>query len=78
MMQISDIIAQLEQLHQGAKEAIATVESLEKLEDLRINYLGKKGQVSKILGTMGKLSPEERPKVGAIDNTIKQGIHAIP
>ncbi|MDJ0519583.1 MAG: phenylalanine--tRNA ligase subunit alpha [Trichodesmium sp. MO_231.B1] len=73
-MQISDIEIQLKELGQGATEAIAIAESLEKLEDLRISYLGKKGQVSKILGAMGKLSPEERPKVGAIANEVKQAI----
>ena len=73
-MQISDIRTQLEELRQEATKAIATAESLEKLEYLRINYLGKKGQVSKILGVMGKLSPEERPKVGAIANEVKQAI----
>jgi len=73
-MQISDIETQLKELGQGATEAIAIAESLEKLEDLRISYLGKKGQVSKILGAMGKLSPEERPKVGAIANEVKQAI----
>ncbi len=71
-MQISDIETQLEELRLGATAAIATAESPEKLEELRINYLGKKGQVSKILGGMGKLSPEERPKVGAIANKVKQ------
>ena len=73
-MQISDIKTQLEELRQGATEAIAIAENLEKLENLRINYLGKKGQVSKILGAMGKLSTEERPKVGAIANEVKQAI----
>ncbi|MGK7920137.1 MAG: phenylalanine--tRNA ligase subunit alpha [Trichodesmium sp.] len=73
-MQISDIKTQLQELNLAATEAIATAESLEKLEELRINYLGKKGQVSKILGAMGKLSPEERPKVGAIANEVKQAI----
>lgn len=67
-----DIETQLTELREAATEAIATAESLEKIEELRINYLGKKGQVSKILGGMGKLSPEERPKIGAIANEVKQ------
>lgn len=71
-MQISDIETQLTELRLAATEAIATAESLEKLEELRINYLGKKGQLSQVLGSMGKLSPEERPKIGAIANDVKQ------
>ncbi|GFZ96718.1 phenylalanine--tRNA ligase subunit alpha [Okeania sp. KiyG1] len=74
--QLTEIETQLTELRQTATEAIATTENLEKLEELRINYLGKKGQVSKILGGMGKLSPEERPKVGAIANQVKQAIQS--
>ncbi|NEP06079.1 MAG: phenylalanine--tRNA ligase subunit alpha, partial [Okeania sp. SIO4D6] len=74
--QLTEIETQLTELRQTATEAIATTENLEKLEELRINYLGKKGQVSKILGGMGKLSPEERPKVGAIANEVKQAIQS--
>ncbi|NET42979.1 MAG: phenylalanine--tRNA ligase subunit alpha [Okeania sp. SIO2B3] len=73
---MTEIETQLTELRQTATEAIATTENLEKLEELRINYLGKKGQVSKILGGMGKLSPEERPKVGAIANQVKQAIQS--
>lgn len=73
-MQISDIETQLTELRLAATEAIATAESLEKLEELRINYLGKKGQLSQVLGSMGKLSPEERPKIGAIANDVKQAL----
>lgn len=71
---MTDIQTQLKELRQTATQAIATIENLDKLEELRINYLGKKGQVSKILGGMGKLSPEERPKIGAIANEVKQAI----
>lgn len=74
--QLTEIETQLTELRQTATEAITTTENLEKLEELRINYLGKKGQVSKILGGMGKLSPEERPKVGAIANQVKQAIQS--
>ncbi|NER02112.1 MAG: phenylalanine--tRNA ligase subunit alpha [Okeania sp. SIO3C4] len=74
--QMTEIETQLTELRQTATEAIATTENLEKLEELRINYLGKKGQVSKILGGMGKLSPEERQKVGAIANEVKQAIQS--
>ncbi|WP_293061747.1 phenylalanine--tRNA ligase subunit alpha [Okeania sp. SIO2B3] len=74
--EMTEIETQLTELRQTATEAIATTENLEKLEELRINYLGKKGQVSKILGGMGKLSPEERPKVGAIANQVKQAIQS--
>ncbi|MCJ2542913.1 phenylalanine--tRNA ligase subunit alpha [Thermostichus vulcanus] len=60
-------------------EALAQVEQaadLEALEQLRIDYLGKKGKLSKILGGMGKLPPEERPVIGALANTFKEALQS--
>ncbi|MEN9229526.1 MAG: phenylalanine--tRNA ligase subunit alpha [Thermostichus sp. DG02_5_bins_236] len=60
-------------------EALAQVEQatdLEALEQLRIDYLGKKGKLSKILGGMGKLPPEERPVIGALANTFKGALQS--
>ncbi len=69
--QLSDLEAQLTTLSQEAQQAIASTEALEQLEQLRIQYLGKKGQLSKVLGGMGKLSPEERPRIGSLANDVK-------
>lgn len=71
---ITDIESRLKTLAQEAQEAIASSESLSQLEELRVSYLGKKGQLSLILKEMGKLSAEERPKIGAIANEIKTTI----
>jgi phenylalanyl-tRNA synthetase alpha chain len=71
-IQLSDLQAQLDQLRQAGTDAIALVESLEQLEQLRINYFGKKGQLSQILGGMGKLPASDRPSVGAIANEVKE------
>ncbi len=62
---------QLQELKTEAVNAIAKSTSLEELEQLRVNYLGKKGQLSQILRGMGKLSPEERPIVGSLANEVK-------
>nr|WP_313898255.1 phenylalanine--tRNA ligase subunit alpha [Nodosilinea sp. LEGE 07298] len=59
-------------MKQAAQEAIAAVATLDELEQLRIGYLGKKGQLSKVLGGMGKLSAEERPRIGALANEVKE------
>ncbi|WP_324283149.1 phenylalanine--tRNA ligase subunit alpha [Cyanobacterium aponinum UTEX 3221] len=71
---ITDIESRLKTLAQEAQEAIASSESLSQLEELRVSYLGKKGQLSLILKEMGKLSAEERPRIGAIANEIKTTI----
>ena len=73
-MSTSPIQSQLTQLQTEAVDAIAVSPSLDELEQLRVKYLGKKGQLSQILRGMGKLSPEERPVVGSLGNKVKQAI----
>ncbi|MEM7553313.1 MAG: phenylalanine--tRNA ligase subunit alpha [Cyanobacteria bacterium P01_A01_bin.84] len=70
----SNLETQLLELRKTGEKAIAAAESLESLEELRVSYLGKKGQLGMLLRSMGKLSTEERPKVGAIANTVKEAL----
>jgi phenylalanyl-tRNA synthetase alpha chain len=65
---------QLKELEQQALESIGALANLEELEQLRVKYLGKKGDLSQILRGMGKLSPEERPIVGTLANEVKEKI----
>ncbi len=65
---------QLRALHVSAVEAIEAAGSLQELEDIRIKYLGKKGELTAIMKEMGKLSKEERPEVGKVANEVRQGI----
>jgi phenylalanyl-tRNA synthetase alpha chain len=44
------------------------------LEKIRVNYLGKKGILTEQMRSIGKLPPEERPKVGQVLNELKQTI----
>ena len=74
--QPSSLEAQLLTLRQEGESAIAASDNLERLEELRVSYLGKKGQLGLLLRTMGKLSAEERPKIGAVANTVKEAIQA--
>lgn len=68
---------QLMSLLQEAKAAVQEVDSLQSLEDIRIKYLGKKGELTAILKGMGKLSNEERPEIGKIANEVRADIEAI-
>lgn len=67
---------QLKQLEQEALEKIAAASNLKELNDVRVAYLGKKGPITDLLKGMGKLSPEERPKMGALVNTIREHVTA--
>jgi phenylalanyl-tRNA synthetase alpha chain len=72
--QPSTLKAQLETLRQEGISAIAAADSLDRLEELRVVYLGKKGQLSGLLRSMGQLSAEERPQIGAIANVVKEAL----
>lgn len=70
--QPNDLEAKLTALKLDGQNAIASAQTLPLLEELRVSYLGKKGQLSQILGGLGKLSPDERPRIGALANEVKE------
>ncbi|HIV02955.1 MAG TPA: phenylalanine--tRNA ligase subunit alpha [Candidatus Aphodoplasma excrementigallinarum] len=65
---------QLEKIKAQAMQALESVSDLKLLDELRIKYLGKKGELTAVLRGMGALSPEERPKVGALANQVREQI----
>ena len=68
-----------EQLEQIKKQAIIDLDNAStpaELEDLRVKLLGKKGEITAVLKQMGKLSPEERPVMGQIANSVRADIEA--
>ncbi len=73
---LDDLKQQLSILQTAALNSIAQAQTLEALEQLRVNYLGKKGEISKILGGMGKLAAEDRPAIGAAANVVKDAIQS--
>ncbi|WP_332649899.1 phenylalanine--tRNA ligase subunit alpha [Lysinibacillus sp. 54212] len=67
---------QLKQLEQEALAKIEAASDLKQLNDVRVAYLGKKGPITDLLKGMGKLSAEERPKMGALVNTVRENVTA--
>lgn len=65
---------EIEKLKKQALEEIANLKSSKELNDLRVKYLGKKGELTGLLRGMGSLSPVERPVMGALVNSAKQEI----
>ncbi len=63
---------QLEQIKIAAEEQLKNAETIEALEEARIKYLGKKGELTGILKGMGGLSAEERPVIGALANEVRE------
>ena len=67
---------QLEQIKQNALAALDAAETPAALEELRVRLLGKKGELTAVLKQMGKLSPEERPIIGQLANSVRADIEA--
>lgn len=57
-----------------ALELIEEAKELKGLNDVRVAYLGKKGPITEVLRGMGKLSAEERPRMGALVNEVREAI----
>ena len=66
----------LEKLREVSAAAIAEAVSTEALEQLRVKYLGKKGELTAILKQMGKLDVEERPVMGMLANSVRTELEA--
>ncbi len=67
----------LKQIRTAALEQLDAADSTEKLEQLRVKFLGKKGELTAVLRGMGALSPEERPAVGQIANEIREAVEKM-
>ena len=66
-----------EKLEQIKAEAVAKIQEAdvpEKLNDVRVKFLGKKGELTAVLKGMKDVAPEERPKVGQLVNDTRKRI----
>ena len=68
---------QLAQIKQQAMEALQQAQTPAQLEELRVRFLGKKGELTAVLKQMGKLSPEERPVMGQLANAVRAEIEEM-
>ena len=67
---------QLEQIKLSAMAALDEAATPAALDELRVRYLGKKGELTAVLKQMGKLSAEERPVMGQLANAVRAEIEA--
>lgn len=65
----------LHSLLEKASTEIAKVQDLKTLDEVRVHYLGKKGELTEHLKALQSLPPQERPQAGKILNTVKEQIH---
>lgn len=74
MSDLADLKERLERLKHEAIEQIYLADSLPSLEQLRIQYLGKKGALTEILKGVGRLPADERPVIGRSVNSLKHDL----
>lgn len=67
----------LQNIREQAAQALANAQDSKALEELRVKYLGKKGELTAILKQMGGLSAEERPRVGQLANEVRSTIENL-
>ena len=68
---------QLQELRERALAKIKEATNLKDLNEVRVAYLGKKGPITDLLKGMGKLPAEERPKMGALVNVIREAVTEV-
>ena len=62
---------QIKKIKQTSEKEIADAKDLKVLEDLRVKYLGKKGELTAVLRGMKDLAPEQRPVIGSLVNEVR-------
>ena len=68
---------QLEKIKEEALRQIKESDALEKLNDVRVNILGKKGELTSVLKSLKDVAPEDRPKVGQLVNETREEIEKV-
>ena len=68
---------QIEQIKENSINEIENAKDLKQLQDLKVKYLGKKGELTQVLRTMGTLAEEERPVIGSLVNEVRVKIENL-
>ena len=69
--------AKLDQIREQALAQIKNCENMDKLNEIRVSILGKKGELTSVLKSMKDVAPEDRPKVGQWVNETRQEIETV-
>jgi phenylalanyl-tRNA synthetase alpha chain len=68
------MLEQLEKIGKDALTALKKITNITALEDFRVKYLGRKGQITQMLSQIGRLPPEQRREAGRLANKAKEEI----
>ena len=67
----------LKQILEESKKRLQEAASVQEAEEVRIKVLGKKGQLTEILRSMGQLDPEQRKELGLAANQVRADIEKM-
>lgn len=70
----SSLEAALREMEGRARERIEKADSIEELETVRVEVLGRKGSLAQVSKQLGKLAPEERARAGRLLNAVKEAL----
>ncbi len=71
---VRKMLEQFEKIGKNALEDLKKVTDLESLEQFRIKYLARKGQITQMLSQIGQVPPEQKPQAGKLANKIKKDV----
>ncbi len=75
-MDLTDLTRDLEALRDEALAAIAAASAVPEVEAVELDVLGRKGRLTAVLRGIGGLPPEDRPRIGAVANSVREAIEA--
>ena len=68
---------QINKIKENSLEEVENAQNLNQLSELRVKYLGKKGEITSLLKEMKNLSKEEKPEIGALINTVRDNLEQV-
>ena len=68
---------QINKIKEISLEEVENAQNLNQLSELRVKYLGKKGEITSLLKEMKNLSKEEKPEIGALINTVRDNLEQV-
>ena len=68
---------EIKKIKENSIKEMEKCKDLKTLNDVRVKYLGKKGELTLVLRGMGKLSPEERPIIGSLVNEVRDELNSL-
>ena len=72
-----NLIAELESLAPELEKGLAQASNVSELEELRVDFLGRKGRLAQIMSRLPELPPEERPAMGKTANAVKEKLNDL-